>query len=554
MKFILPIVLSLFFSAAPAGWTQEKSGNPPVKAAEVSDKTTVPAPAPDYRELVDRAESGRGSSAGAAGSKAINYYIDALTPDQGGVVWIALLVSVMVAADFTKLRSRRNLDLALLLVPMILFVEITRFGSREAIADSGKFFFAGIVFTGVFLATAAMTVRSVSGARQPGQPWTPNLQSSTLAALLVLLLASNALVALNTRPNDCGIFTNIGAARMLETGKFPYGDPALRDGAAATYGPVLYLAHMPFQLGLSAVGVQSGRNSRTGVPEPTFLATKLVALSMHFLLVTCLVIIGGRCGGPAAGYGLACLYAGSAYVQGLGGGTSFINGLSYISHIAPSALTLAALTLIGRPMWAGALLAAATGAIFFPAFFFPAFIGYYFWKSGWKGGEWRRFAAGFALVGVLIGGAVMLFTETQGSETALQAVYKSTVAHQESKEAYGSSAFSFWGTHPRLAAFWQEPLIQGWHLFKPTVLLFAAFLTATFFLSKGRSLPQLAFLIAAIASGIQLWKSHAGGTYVEWYLPFLLIGMFACRPHPPDRQPAVASGAAREILAGGDRA
>ena len=544
MKPSLHLLILVFLFAGLPGWTQEGLGNPASQQVLGGHRPNVPAPAPDFRKLVDKAIAGSGHGAVPAGAKAISYYLEAVTPDQGGVVWIAFLVSLMVAADFTRLWSRRTLDLSLLLVPIFLFVDITRFGLPGAISDSGKFFFAGIVFTGVFLATAAVTIRSVIGSRQPGQPWTPNLKSSVLAALLFVLLVSNTLVAINTKPNDCGVFTSIGAARMLETGKFPYGDPKLRDGAAATYGPMLYLAHIPFQALLSAVGLETAHNDQTGVPEPPLLATKLVALSMHFLLIACLVILGKRLGGPAIGYGLACLYAGSAHVQGLGGAAHFINGMSYVSHIVPAALTLAALALTGRPFLAGATLASAAGAIFFPAFFFPVFLGHYFWKGGWKGGEWRRFTTGFVLVCALIGGAVLLLTETQGKETALQAVYKSTVAHQESKEAYGSSAFSFWGTHPRLAAFWQEPFVSRWHLFKPSFLLFSVFLIATFFLANGRSLPQLAFLIASIASGIQLWKSHAGGTYVEWYLPFLLIGMFAYGPAGLEPHPVLRPGAA----------
>ncbi len=44
-------------------------------------------------------------------------------------------------------------------------------------------------------------------------------------------------------------------------------------------------------------------------------------------------------------------------------------------------------------------------------------------------------------------------------------------------------------------------------------------------MSRGRSVTQLAFLTAAVAIAVQLWKSHAGGTYVEWYYPFFLIGL-----------------------------
>ena len=502
----------------------------------------VPAPAPDFQALTRQATSGSTQGVSRTAFQAIAYYLEAIQPNQGGIVWMAFLVTVMVAADFTGLRSRRNLDLALLLLPTFLFVDIIRFASDGAVSDPKKFFLAGIIFTGVFLATGAVAVRAVIGARWPSEAWTPNLPAAVLSAMLAVLLASNVLVAVNRTPDDCGIFTNIGAARMLETGKWPYGDVKLRDGAAATYGPVLYLAHMPFQAALSAAGWATTHDSRTGVPLPPVLATKLVALAFHLLLVGCLVIVGRKLGGPAVGFGLACLYAGSAYVQGLGGTTHFINGMGYVSHITPAALTLAALALIHRPFWSGVMLAVATCAIFFPAFFFPVFFGYYFWRGSWKGPEWRKFAAGFVLLCALTGSSVLLLTDSTAGESALHAVYQSTVGHQEGKHGYGSSAFSFWGTHPRLSAFWQEPFISNWYLLKPAFLLFAAFLASTFFLARERSVPQLACLIAAVAASIQLWKSHAGGTYVEWYLPFLLIGLFASSSTAaPPRQLAVSS-------------
>ena len=114
----------------------------------------------------------------------------------------------------------------------------------------------------------------------------------------------------------------------------------------------------------------------------------------------------------------------------------------------------------------------------------------------------------------------------KNNESAIQTIYESTVGHQEAKEAYGSSTFSFWGTHPRVAAFWQKPLIQSWYLLEPSFLVFSIFIVTTFFIVRNRTVSQLALLTAAVAIAIQLWKSHAGGTYVEWYLPFFLIGLF----------------------------
>ncbi len=44
--------------------------------------------------------------------------------------------------------------------------------------------------------------------------------------------------------------------------------------------------------------------------------------------------------------------------------------------------------------------------------------------------------------------------------------------------------------------------------------------------------------MALLAAAFQLWKTHAGGTYVEWYLPFLLLAL-AATPKPPPLPAAV---------------
>jgi hypothetical protein len=61
-------------------------------------------------------------------------------------------------------------------------------------------------------------------------------------------------------------------------------------------------------------------------------------------------------------------------------------------------------------------------------------------------------------------------------------------------------------------------------------LLLALLSLGGFFLARNRRPAQLALLLAAIAAAVQLWKTQATGTYVEWYYPLLLIGLFADRP------------------------
>jgi hypothetical protein len=122
----------------------------------------------------------------------------------------------------------------------------------------------------------------------------------------------------------------------------------------------------------------------------------------------------------------------------------------------------------------------------------------------------------------------VLFTETATGESAIRLFLESTLEHQEGAGPleYGASSFSFWTHHPGLAAVFQTPLLGDTSLFKLSFLMFAGFCLSLAALTKGRSPAQLAALTAAAAAAVQLWKTHATGSYVEWYLPFLMIALF----------------------------
>ena len=496
-----------------------------------STPVAVPGPAPDFRADTTTAASASETLRSSLFGQSLFRYFKRLLPNQGGIIWLAMIVTVVVAYDFRNHLSWRNVDI-LLLMPLSLFlVDLTEW--QLGISDPIQRSLFGMVFFVIFSISALLLVRAMIGAFLPRKTTAPlNLPAPLAVVLTIVLFASNSLLALGHQPNDSGIFTNIGSARMLETGKFPYGDPWLMGGAAATYGPVLYISHIPFQLALSSVanGQREVSSFRRWIiagtsPDyvgPPILATKLTVLFFHLLAVVGLVIIGRQLAGGNVGWSLAALYLASAYVQGLGGQEAFITGMTYVSHIAPAALTILAFAVLNRPFWSGSLLAVAAGALFYPVFFFPLWFGFYFWR----GKEYASFTAGFVVVCVVIGVSVLLMTQSSETESALQIIYKSTVAHQEAKDSYGSSTFSFWGLHPNFASFWQTPFIEGWFLLRPSFLTFAAFIGGTFFMARNRTTTQLAFLTAAIAIAIQLWKSHAGGTYVEWYYPFLLIGLF----------------------------
>jgi hypothetical protein len=139
---------------------------------------------------------------------------------------------------------------------------------------------------------------------------------------------------------------------------------------------------------------------------------------------------------------------------------------------------------------------------------------------------------------------VIYFTGSIGDQGPIDLLITSTLEHQEGigEHEYGATKFSFWGAYPALASFWQQPMFGGTSIFKPSFILFLTLSALAFFLVRGKGRVQLALLVAVLASAIQLWKTNAGGTYVEWYLPFLLIGIFCGIPGARNKPESTPSG------------
>ncbi len=452
---------------------------------------------------------------------AIRFFV----PDPAGALWIGALVTFVVFGNFDELLSRRNLALATILVQAVFLLEVIKWGNQAGsrIAPWG--------FTAIYLTTAAYAAWGLTLAlRGTTLRWEPNLTKRGLRTLVVLILLVNTAVVFGRRPDDAGYYTNLGARRWAETGVLPYGDLKLHGpnapgyGAAATYGPLLYASHLPAQwlLGTKSNPAEADPMDESYV-RPKIISTQLTCFLFYLLGLGALFVIVRDMRGPAVGWGAVALYAASPYVIGLGSDEFVVGGLAFISHVAPVTVMLLAFMASKRPMLSGVLLAAAAGVLFFPLFVFPAWLGWRVWRREGAG----RFAVGFIGTGIAIAALVIAFTPAPDGTNAIAMFLSSTLDHQEGVglRQYGASAFGFWGTHPGLASFWQAPLWGTFSLFKPSFLVYAAFCLATFFLARGRSLAQLAGLTAALTAGVQLWKTHAAGSYVEWYLPFLIVAL-----------------------------
>lgn len=463
-----------------------------------------------------------------------------LIPNPAGALWLGVIVAVVVFGDRERVFSRRNAALAGLFMPAVFLLHVLSYRYDESPN------IARMLYAGVFAATAGMCAWGfVLARRTHGEPWRPNLSPGLLRALVTVLLALDVLVAVARRPDDAGIYSNLGARRWAETGILPYADARLKGpdapafGAAATYGPLLYASHLPFQVITGAT-----RNPPTVAPNdpgdvyvwPPSLATRLASLSFFLLGAGALFVLARRMAGAETALGILALWASSPYVIGLGGDSHVITGLGFISHIAPSATMLAALA-ASSAVASGALFAAAAGVLFFPAFLFPA---WFAWRFKRADRSWLSFGAGYALVAVALIVLVVAFTPPLEGKGPVRLFLESTLEHQEGSNAleYGKSIDSFWGTHPDAAAFWQRPLIGDTSLFKPTFVLFALGALLSTLWVRGRSVGSLAAIVAALASGIQLWKTHATGSYVEWYMPFLLLALIAGRADGVDRRPS----------------
>lgn len=461
-----------------------------------------------------------------------------LRSGQAAAAALALAVVLLVAFDFRRPWSARNIDVLLMYGVGLCFFNVMRF---FGVLHSPTYLnLLDWVFSTVVALSLALLVRAILRARRPlTSPWTPNIRTPWLAALAGLLLAANVALTLSQPPDDAGWFVNLGAQRLRERGRLPYGDPLLTATPGAAYGPLLYVAHVPFQLLLSPEPINPTAPSRPALgPESTYylppvLATTLCTVAFHLAGVAALFVAARRLANPRVAWGLVCLYAGSLGVLGIGGPEDSVAGLTFVSHIAPAAATLLAFAALPAPALSGALLAIATGIGFYPVFMAPAWLGHYWNQPGRR----ERFFLGFGIVAAIIAIGVYETSRPAGERTRIGTILYDTVGHHTDPAGYGASPFGFWGQREGIRRALSTPLAGASGVTSPAWLIFLALICACFLLARGRGPAELALLAGALAIGANLVKPHATGTYLAWYYPLLLIGFLAGYRRAPSAAP-----------------
>lgn len=464
-------------------------------------------------------------------------------PDAGGALWVGLLVALLLFGNYERLLSPRNLALLGLLASAVFLDDIGRW-NVEKHHQIGPWW-----WTGLFLVLLGHTVWSFLLTRDRSRaPWQPNLPKVVLPLLGSLLIGMNVLTALARHPEDAGVFIGIGAQRWIETGSLPYGDPQLVGpeatgyGAAATYGPVLYLTHVPLVLATGGGHNPPDAVVRRGLyTRPSTLATKMAAILFHLAGLLGLFLVVRAAASATVGWGAVILYCSMPYLAGLDGGNGSIAGLRFISHIAPSALMLLALASLRRPFLSGLWFAASAGALFYPVFIFPAWLAWRVWRKDRP----LLFLAGTVAGGIAIAALVVAFMPGHTPVDAIQTFLRAVIEHQEGSgpNQYGISTFGFWGTHPRLASVFHTPLVGTGPFTSPIFLIFIGLCLLACRLVKTGTVGALAAASAGVAAAVQLWKTHGGGTYIEWYLPFLIIALIVgSRAQTAGQPPTEVSG------------
>jgi hypothetical protein len=308
---------------------------------------------------------------------------------------------------------------------------------------------------------------------------------------------------------------DVGYAGVVGADRIAHGEPIYDNfpndiSSGDTYGPVNYLAYLPFE----RIWPWSG--SWDDLP-----AAHAAAVLFDVATFVLLLLLGVRIRPGPEGQRLAATlafgwaaYPYTAYVLESNSNDTLI-----------AALLVATLLLAARPLARGATLAAATWAKFVAAPLFPMLLAYRPAGPVTAGDppppataqegvpptapptgqrrQWLLFLVGFVVVTVVV-------MTWPAIDPGLKTFYDRTIASQAGRE----SPFSIWGQVPSL-----EPIRIA--LLAATgvlALLFAA-------IPRQKSLLQLAALSAALLISLQLTLHHWFYLYIVWFYPLFLVAL-----------------------------
>jgi hypothetical protein len=335
------------------------------------------------------------------------------------------------------------------------------------------------------------------GFRGRGLPLRPVWPAAWLLVAALFLIGFRA--GLNVADSgviDVGYASVVGADRIAD-GEALYGEFPEDVDQGDTYGPVNYLAYVPFEQALP----WSGSWDELPAAHAAAIFFDLATFALLLLLGTRLRAGGeGRMLGATMGFGWAA-YPYAAFALQANSNDTLVG-----------MLLVAALLLAGRPAARGALAAAAALTKLAPAVVAPLLAT----ADGRSRGAPTRFALGF-------GGGALLLLAPALIDPGPGTVVDRTLGYQAGRE----SPFSVWGQAPGL-----EPLRVAVMAGVAGLALVVAVRPAV------KDAATTAALAAALLIGAQLAAQHWFYLYLVWFFPLALVALAAVRP-------ATAAGPAR---------
>ncbi|MFN8111329.1 MAG: glycosyltransferase family 87 protein, partial [Thermoleophilia bacterium] len=326
--------------------------------------------------------------------------------------------------------------------------------------------------------------------------WSPTWVLVT--ALCLALGLRYGLNAFDSNVIDVGYAGVIGADR-IQHGVTPYGTFPSDCGQCDTYGPLNYLAYVPFEV------AQPWDGKWDSLPAAHGAAT-----AFDLLCVAGMLVLGWRLSGLRLGMALSLAWAAFPF-------TGYAL-LSNSNDELVAACLIWGLVFARRPLVRGLMLGLAVATKFG-----PAILALLWWRRPFpRPGRRRepvRFALGLVLAAVLTGW-VLLLDGLKG----VTAFWDRTLGYQLHRE----SPFSVWGQHPGL-----RPL--------QVALSILVVLAALALVRWPRHLDLLSVtaLSGAVLLGTQLVMTHWFYLYIPWFLPFALLAFVPTwPPATPPRAPA----------------
>lgn len=412
--------------------------------------------------------------------------------------------------DWRRLRTLANLDLLVLL----------GFGVSHYFFNRAEI---GVSVPLVYPVLAYLLGRSLwIGLRGRGEGLRPVWPVAWMIVAALFLMGFR--VGLNVA--DSGAI-DVGYAGVVGADRIAHGEPLYDNfpddiAQGDTYGPLNYLAYVPFELIWSWTGEWDDIPAAHGAAVLFDVAT--------FVL---LILVGMRIRPGPEGQRLAATlafgwaaYPYTAYVLESNSNDSLV-----------AALLVATLLFAARPLARGALLAAATWTKFVAAPLAPLYLTYRPRLEPPPSEDGPSSAGGVRarpraqdtpgrpallfLIGFLV--ITVLAVTWPAIEPGLNTFYDRTIAAQAGRD----SPFSIWGQTSL------EPI-------RIALLAALAGLSIAFaFVPRRKSLVQLAALAAALLILLQLTLHHWFYLYIVWFYPLLLIALAASparsnRPAPAD--------------------